>query len=454
MNSRVLQARMLIERGRYLEAEALLREALVEGIQSASVHAMLGLCLHHAGLRDAAKDELKAALNIDPNYAYAHYVLSFLPPHPGQKQTLFLVRDCIKHVQRALELEPNNVAYLSRLAQLRQQSRQWKQSLAPIDAALRLSPRDVNLAVQRAEALIHLGRREEARETLERALALDPEASAVHAGIGWALLRTGERQRAAEFFNEALRLHPDLEWAQHGALACAKHQYRIYRVLAYPSQRLIHRPWLLYGLECGATLLVVLAAVTNLFWLEPLVHPLGGDWLVAVLLVPLLLTPFLLQFGKEPFFSWLVRNHHSAQLSTTGPITKENAVKWVLGIIIVCVTILFAGLLSYSKSAVVFGLIGLVPGVTSLGVAIFDVPPCNARRRFIIFSASLLVVGPILLIALRSFILDLDPDPRAAILLCAPAIFAALVSNRIKQKGLVQKHQQMLTAARKKVLPE
>jgi tetratricopeptide (TPR) repeat protein len=255
MNSRVLQARMLIERGRYLEAEALLREALVEGIQSASVHAMLGLCLHHAGLRDAAKDELKAALNIDPNYAYAHYVLSFLPPPPGQKQTLFLVRDCIKHVQRALELEPNNVAYLSRLAQLRQQSRQWKQSLAPIDAALRLSPRDVNLAVQRAEALIHLGRREEARETLERALALDPEASAVHAGIGWALLRTGERQRAAEFFNEALRLHPDLEWAQHGALACAKHQYRIYRVLAYPSQRLIHRPWLLYGLECGATLL-------------------------------------------------------------------------------------------------------------------------------------------------------------------------------------------------------
>jgi len=454
MNPRVLQATMLIERGRYLEAEALLRESLAEGSQSASVHANLGLCLHHAGLREAAKAELYTALRIEPNYAYAHYLLSFLPPPPGQKQTLFLVRDSIKHVERALEIEPNTASYLSRLAQLQQQSRQWKKSLETIDTALRLSPRDVAVAVQRAEAIIHVGRRDEARETLDRALAVDPEAASVHAGIGWALLRAGEHQRAAEFFNEALRLHPDLDWAQHGALACAKHQYRIYRLLAYPSQRLVHRPWLLYSLEFGVILLVLLAAMAVLFWLEPLVHPRGGDWLVAVLLVPLLLFPFALQYGKEPFFSWMVRNHHSAQLSATGPIVKENALKWVLGTIIVGGTILLAVLLDYSKSPAVFGLIGLVPGVTTLGVAIYDTPPGLARRRFIILSVALLVAGPILMIALRNFIIDLNPDPRAAVLLCVPAIFAAIASNRIKQKDLVQKHQQMLTAARKKVVSE
>jgi hypothetical protein len=209
-----------------------------------------------------------------------------------------------------------------------------------------------------------------------------------------------------------------------------------------------------FGLETGACIAIVFAAFAVLFWLDPIIRPRWGGGPIALLIMPLLIIPFALQFGKEPLFSWLVRNHHSAQLSATGPIVKEHAAKWVLGIITVCVTILFAVLLHYSKSAAVFGLIGLVPGVTTLGVTIFDVPPCNARRWFITFSAALLVVGPILLIALRNFIVDLDPDPRAAILLCAPAIFAAIASNRIKQKELVQRHQQMLTATRKKVLPE
>jgi Tfp pilus assembly protein PilF len=81
---------MLIERGRYLEAEALLREALAEGVHSASVHAKLALCLHHAGLTEAAKDELHSALSIDPNYAYAHYVLSFLNPPKARNRRSFL----------------------------------------------------------------------------------------------------------------------------------------------------------------------------------------------------------------------------------------------------------------------------------------------------------------------------------------------------------------------------
>jgi Tfp pilus assembly protein PilF len=454
MNPRVSQASMLMERGRYLEAEALVREAIAEGVRSASVHSMLGLCLRNAGLHAAANDELKTALAIDPNCAYAHYALSFLSPPTGQRRTSIFLGTCIKHILRALELDPNDVTYLSRLAQLRQQCHQWKQSLQPIDAALRLSPRNVGLAVQRAETLVHLGRREEAREMLEQALALDPEASSVHAGIGWAFLRAGDHQRAGEFFNEALRLHPELDWAQHGALECAKHQYRIYRVLAYPSQRLLHRPLLRFGIEIGIAILIVLAAFAILFWLDPIVRPRWGGLPIVLLIVPLLVLPFALQFAKEPLFSWLVRHHQSAQLSATSPVVKEYGSKMVLGFIVGCVTLLFIALLHYSKSTAVFGLLGLVPGVSALGVTIFDVPSGNARKRLMIFSVAVLIAGPILLMALRNFILDLDPDPRSAALLCAPAIFVAILSNRIKQKDQIQRHQQMLAASRKKVLPE
>jgi tetratricopeptide (TPR) repeat protein len=454
MNPRVLQASMLMERGRYLEAEALLREAITEGDQSALVHAMFGLCLRNAGMHEAANDELKRALAIDPDCAYAHYALSFLTPLTGQRRTPIFLGSCIKHIVRALELAPNDVSYLSRLAGLRQQCHQWKQSLEPIEAALRLAPRNVGLAVQRAETLIHLGRREDARETLLQALATDPDASSVHAGIGWALLRAGDHERAAEFFNEALRLHPELDWAQHGALECAKHQYRIYRLLAYPSRKLIHRPLLRIGTEIGVSVIILLAAFALLFWLDPIIRPRWGGWPVALLIAPLLFLPFALQFGKEPFFSWLVRHHQSAQLSATRPFVAEHATRWVLGIIVACATLMFIALFHYSKSPVAFGLLGLVPGISSLGVTIFDVPSGNVRKWLMIFSAAILIAGPILLIAFREFIIDLNPDPRSIILLCVPAIIMAIVSDRIKQKDRAQRHQQMLAASRKKVIPE
>jgi len=99
-------------------------------------------------------------------------------------------------------------------------------------------------------------------------------------------------------------------------------------------------------------------------------------------------------------------------------------------------------------------LLGLVPGISSLGVTIFDVPSGNVRKWLMIFSAAILIAGPILLIAFREFIIDLNPDPRSIILLCVPAIIMAIVSDRIKQKDRAQRHQQMLAASRKKVIPE
>src|ERR1041385_713640 len=183
MNPRVLQASLLLERGRFLEAETLLRAALDEGPQSAEVHAMLGLCLKRAGLHEEAKAKLQEALALDPNCAYVHYALSFVLMPANVRDTRLFSGPCLKHIQHALELEPENVSYLIRLAELRQMLGQWKESLEPIEHALQRSPQDVGLAVRHAEALIHLGRRDEAREVLLGALASDPEASNAHAGM-------------------------------------------------------------------------------------------------------------------------------------------------------------------------------------------------------------------------------------------------------------------------------
>ena len=452
MTPRLYRARLLFEQGHFIEAEAELRTAISEGDDSSHAHALLALCLRNAGLHEEANTEIKIALSLNPNCAYTHYVSSFPSALTGQRITTVFLGPCVKHVLRALELEPNNVTYLSRLVQLRQNLHQWKQSLEPIEAALRLSPGDVSLVVQRAETLIHLGRRSEAHETLLLALQTDPEAASAHAGMGWALLRTGDYQRATEFFEEALRLRPELGWAQRGALECAKHQYSLYRLLVWPEQRLVHRPLLRFGMETGVCIVIVLAAFALLFWLDPIIRPRWGGGPIVVLILPLIILPIALTFWKEPFFSWLVRHHRAAQLSYTEPVVKENATKWTLGIVIVCLTILFALLLHYSQSAFVFGLLGLIPGLASLGVTIFDMPADTWRKWLVGFSSALLVAGPILMVEYREFILDLNPDPRSAIALILPAVFVALISNHIKQKHRVQLHKQRLAANSKKSL--
>jgi tetratricopeptide (TPR) repeat protein len=452
MTPRVLQATMLMERGRYIEAEVLLREAITnEAPPAATTHAMLASCLRNAGLSDAANAEIKNALAIDANCAYAHYVFSFISEAPGRRTPLSY-GTCIKHVERALELEPNQASYLIRLAELRQACQQWKRSLEPIEAALRLSPWHVGLAVLHAEALIHLGQRQAAHTILMRALAADPEAANVHAGMGWALLRTGDHLRATEFFEEALRLRPESGWAQRGAVECAKHHYRAYRLLTYTEQRLIHRPLLRIGIETGFCAAWLLAVFALLFWIDPIIRPHWGGGPIAAMIVPLLVIPIGLVFWREPFFSWLVRNHRSAQLSVTGPLIKKQAGKWVLGLVIGGVTLALAILLHHSKSPAVFALLGLVPGVTSLGVVVCDVPASSWRKWLMLYGVVFLIGGPILMVRLREFILESDPDPRSAMLLATPAILVALVSDRLKARNRLKEHEKAVADSQRKLI--
>src|SRR5881296_1882476 len=78
MSPRILRAVLWYERGGTIEAEAELRAAMAEGEESSDLHAMIGLCLLRAGLREWAKSEIEMALRLEPNNAFAHYALSFV----------------------------------------------------------------------------------------------------------------------------------------------------------------------------------------------------------------------------------------------------------------------------------------------------------------------------------------------------------------------------------------
>src|SRR6516225_119336 len=139
MSPRLARASLLFDQGRFLDAESELRGALATGESSGHLHALLGLCLRHAELHEAAKEEVLKALEVEPQCAYAHYALSYVQ-QGGIRANLFSVSASIKHVRRALEIEPYEVRYLVRLAELYQAGQEWKKSLEPLDAALRIAP--------------------------------------------------------------------------------------------------------------------------------------------------------------------------------------------------------------------------------------------------------------------------------------------------------------------------
>src|SRR6185436_7611138 len=218
MSPRILRAVFWYERGGIIEAEAELRAAMAEGDQSSDLHAMLCLCLLHAGLRERAKSEVETALSLEPNNAFAHYALSYVQqavlefmstPLVGRASPFNVMhsRPVVRAASLAVELAPDEERYLIRLAEVYQLLGEWRTSLGPAERALALSPANVPAAILRAEALTRTGRSQEARDTLARALEMNPEASAVHAGMGWAMLRAGDSNRATEFFDNALRLN-------------------------------------------------------------------------------------------------------------------------------------------------------------------------------------------------------------------------------------------------------
>jgi tetratricopeptide (TPR) repeat protein len=432
MSPQFLRASLLFDQGRFLEAEAEFRAALAAGDDSAELHAMLGLCLKGAGLPDAARQEVLRALEKDPGCAYAHYARSF-------------VGGGIPSALRAVELAPEDAEFLVRLAGLYQATQQWQQSLPPAEAALRLDPQDVGAAALRAEALTHLGRRREARETLLRALESNPEASAAHAGLGWALLRAGDHRRAAQFFDEALRLRPELDWAQKGALECAKYQYWLYRLLSFPAQRLAGRPALRLLANTGAALVLLLAVCAAMRWLGPALRPhFGADGAALMVTLPLVLLGTLV-FSKDSLFIWLVQRHRAAQSSAALHQRRKAAV-----VLIALTTGLLAATLSLGLQhrfpSAVLALLGLVPGVLSLSLTLWETPAVEGRGWLLLYGAMLCVAGPVIAVVCRSYIELLEPN--AWWLMVLPVIPVAIADANLKRKDRERRHQQQLKAIR------
>lgn len=459
MSPRLQRANLLFDRKRFIEAEAEIRASLAEGDDTAYAHALLGLCLAQASLLDEARAELQKAFAREPNDAYIHYAMSFVETAALSREDflsrrrpvldLKATRGALQGAQRAVELAPEEARYWVRLAEVLQTQQRWEASVEPAQAALRLSPGSCRAAIALAETLIHLRRPQEARSVLHRALEQNPGTASAHAGMGWALLRAGDHQRAEQFFNEALRMHADSEWAQQGALECAKHHFRLHRWLC-GLKRWFENQNRLFAICAG---LGLAAAVFGLFsayflWADPFLRRHFGNRGFALFTLAWVFGGGVMVFFHNDIFLWLARRHAAAN-TTEGnrqrQFSKRMLLLLAIGIVFTPVNLLLARFSELAPSI----LAGLIPGVFSIFVVIRTFPAGKRRLRWLTYVMAMLALSPVAILAWQRFLDDIPKPIHLAAVMFLPFIPLFIVSDAENKRARKRRHENAVTAAGK-----
>jgi TolB-like protein/Tfp pilus assembly protein PilF len=142
----------------YPKGKAAAESALAIDDTLAEAHTALGVSLSaHDWNWSAAEDELKRAIELNPNYSTAHYFYSYSVLTPQGRH-----EEAVAEMKRAQELEPLSLIINTNLG--------W--------------------------ALIYAGRYKEAEEQLRRTLELEPNFAPIHARLADALTGAGRHEEA------------------------------------------------------------------------------------------------------------------------------------------------------------------------------------------------------------------------------------------------------------------
>lgn len=224
-NASYQRALLLLEQGRFPDAERELKSALLESPQEAHLHAMLSLVLLAQTKLNDATSEAQQAITLDPDDALSHYALAsalHARNRPGE---------ALMPLNEAIRLDPFDPKHYALLAQIRIEQRSWRAALEAANKGLEIDPAHPNCVNLRGIALVHLGERDAATQTIEGALERDPENAVTHANQGWALLHRNQPKPAMEHFREALRIDPTNQWARSGIVEALKARNPFYRVM-------------------------------------------------------------------------------------------------------------------------------------------------------------------------------------------------------------------------------
>ncbi len=219
------RGKLLLEQGRYPDAEKELKQALTADPENDEALGLLGRLHIDKGLDKEGLKFIEEALSLSPNEDYYHYLKAF---------ALYKLGDYNKAqewVSQALALDHYQPGYFALFALILMEERKFLNALEMAENGLAVDAENITCLNVRTQALIKLGRTTEAIETIHTTLAADPENDYSHTNAGFSFLEKGKHQQAATHFREALRLNPANLNARDGLKEALKSNIPPYRWL-------------------------------------------------------------------------------------------------------------------------------------------------------------------------------------------------------------------------------
>jgi tetratricopeptide (TPR) repeat protein len=160
-------AQFLRHEGEQERAVEELRKALEYDPESSSLHFSLAQSLADTGLLEESIDECKKAIELDSDNPDPHFLFGLIYKNLFQRGRSQVLEPAIQELARAVELDPRNVDALSALGQLYLVAQYWEDAARTYQELRALRPDIHRVDLFQAQALANLGRTEEAIDVLQ-----------------------------------------------------------------------------------------------------------------------------------------------------------------------------------------------------------------------------------------------------------------------------------------------
>jgi tetratricopeptide (TPR) repeat protein len=218
------QAKILMEQGRYQDAEKILLQINNSGAANIESNFLLAEVYLQQDKFDLANTLTEQLIQSAPNVAVLFHLRSRIALQNDQDIAAEIAID------EAIRLEPDDADYHAFKAYIKLQNKQFDAALQGANRALALDAENLLALNTRSSAMVKLGRNDEVFQSIETALRQHPNDPYTHANYGWGLLERGEHEKAKEHFKESLQHDPNSTFAQSGLAEAIKATNPLYRL--------------------------------------------------------------------------------------------------------------------------------------------------------------------------------------------------------------------------------
>lgn len=223
-DNRLFKVQILLQQGRYTEAETMLSDLLHEDATNVNYLSLLAEVNLQQHKPERAHTLIDNAIGLAPDIPHLYYIKSRICLQEDK------LGEAEKYISRAIALDPYDADYLAFLGQIKLALKKYEEALQMADRALEVDAENLLALNTRSTALVKLNRSEESFATIQGALREDPFNAYTHANYGWGLLEKGDHKKAMEHFKEALSSDPNMKYAQAGMLEALKARNPVYRL--------------------------------------------------------------------------------------------------------------------------------------------------------------------------------------------------------------------------------